>query len=74
MRIIEPKEEAKKNNIKIESPSKEKTEDVKHLGKKEKIINAENFKKIKTIHPHEIIKIEESNPKEIKEGEKINFN
>ncbi|MBW6431776.1 type IV secretion system DNA-binding domain-containing protein [Patescibacteria group bacterium] len=41
--------------------------------KREKVITAENFKNVKEIHPHEVVTIKESTPKDIKEGEQINF-
>jgi hypothetical protein len=44
--------------------------------KKEKLITAENFKRVKQIHPHEVVRIaeEKSQPQEIKENETIKFN
>lgn len=41
--------------------------------KKEKVITPKNFRDLKEIHPHEIVKIEENEPQKIKEGEKIKF-
>lgn len=42
--------------------------------KKEKIITSENFKKIKAIHPHEVVKVvSNDSPKKIEEGQTIKF-
>ncbi|MDD3481265.1 MAG: type IV secretion system DNA-binding domain-containing protein [Patescibacteria group bacterium] len=62
----EPKEDKKENN----KPKEEEKAKSPVSPKKEKIITPDNFKKIKEIHPHEEVKIV---PKEIKEGEKIEF-
>lgn len=44
--------------------------------KKEKIITAENFKDVKTIHPHEVVKIvdKSDDPQKVNEGDIIKFN
>lgn len=46
------------------------------LKEKERVITPKNFKKVKAIHPHEVVKIMESSkqPHNIKEGEVIKFN
>lgn len=43
---------------------------------RERVITAKNFKKVKAIHPHEVVKIMEATkePHEIKENEVIKFN
>lgn len=42
--------------------------------KKEKIITPENFKKVKAIHPHEVVKVHSNDsPKKIEEGQTIKF-
>lgn len=42
--------------------------------KKEKIITPENFKKVKAIHPHEVVKVvANDSPKKIEEGQTIKF-
>jgi hypothetical protein len=58
-----------KNSENREVP-KEKT--VSPSPAKEKIITAENFKEVKTIHPHERVKLPED-PQDIVEGQQIHF-
>jgi hypothetical protein len=85
---IEPKPKTKENNrVVIQPPTQDKniTEINKKeipkaeaghfpaLGKKEKLINSKNFKDIKEIHPHEVVLIEENEPRHIKEGQEIKF-
>lgn len=70
-----------KNNAKTEKKTLDKKEEIVKIiqdefpthNKKEKLINSNNFKDIKEIHPHEIVKIEEKEPQKIEEGQKINF-
>lgn len=59
-------------NNKIHSTENEKGDDFP-TSAKEKIITPKNFKKIKAIHPHEVVKIKPNEPKDIKEGEIVKF-
>jgi len=74
-REVIKKSEPEIQPIRKKEPEVPKKENQFPSSGKEKIITPENFKKIKTIHPHEIVKIASDNKShQIKEGEVIKFN
>lgn len=66
------------NKINIDNNLKLKTENLKlksdfPSSKKEKVITPKNFKQIKEIHPHEVVRIVADEPKDLEEGKSIKF-
>lgn len=78
-KISQPKGESgtKNENLEFKTDNSILAKDetpVSPSSRKEKIITPENFKKVKEIHPHEIVTIASGNePADISEGEEIKF-
>jgi hypothetical protein len=72
---VNQKKEESDINIKLNNPTSEKmVATVSPSPRKEKIITPENFKKVKEIHPHEVVRIVSDNKEhDLGEGQEIKF-